>query len=717
MMFVFKFEMLLYEYHTNMYTVADKIAHIITQFKAVYNEGTQIEQNITSELSIHDIADLIIGSDMTTISIHTKRIIDTKLHQPSIYEWDILKTLTDFEEHRHRKSHWPVLPNHDPMWIERAVRLGVPVNRLMRIIGQEYPGGEQIDGVALINRVNEYKLAHPRRGADEKHDPPEIKVEINEQKNARRNKSTEWLRENTTWGHYNMITSNTKVCMSMEQATNIYNMYCKIGSDDYAVLFAMNLMVDTNTAHLAIKNPALMNMLTTTMEQHPKLKPVVAQNALVYAFRALFMEERMQGKRAITSANRGWWQEEEFMALPVFNYLADRSPYCAIIPGYIPLFQQLWYHVIGERRFTTRDEYMDRMNYISRYQGEGKVQPVHELIPYNNWTKHTNHDYPSSMLALSGGIHQSCCGIKPIEKNYTNHEDMYDNIYPGQDRPYGVNWLWEMFYSIAHRYLKRKCIKLTDVQRWDVDYIIDLVKKQPTSWVTENIIARHDIIIDMCSQISDMDISIHCDTFTQYEEVVSDVFQTLQQAGYTRIYLRKIPRTYKHKYAIMGPDLTRPIDLYMIRNTNVQLMRQFHLDPVRILWDGTRRWALSSAVGFHLTGVVTTLIWLSNNKDPIDLVTTYSKRGCAKFMNTQMQAIYKNALNEVTPFNKYPIQIGPVHYNHGVFVDHLIRKGRQVTMNNAPVGYERHTGHKWYNGNKVIPPPIETFHGLISNAM
>jgi hypothetical protein len=331
-------------------------------------------------------------------------------------------------------------------------------------------------------------------------------------------------------------------------------------------------------------------------------------------------------------------------------------------------------------------------------------------------------------MALSGGFHQSCCGVKPIEQNYNDWKDYLDWVYPGYE---SIKNHVDLFYDAAWKLCSDNNIALDN--KWDRDIIITKLSDHMSvgqddvkiSEDLQRVIELHVMLDKHISGdkklnipgLSDMDISVHCKMHEKYVDVVEDIFQILKDAGYERIWLRKIPRKWNFKYAIMGPDLTRPIDIYRIDIMDVQLMRKFHLDPVRILWNGTRRWALSSSIGFHLTGVVATMIWLSNNKDPIDLVTTYLIRGCSKFTNKKMGETLHNAMETQQPFNKYPIIYGPVAHNHGIFVDKLISRGKKILMNNSKLHWSKYDGHKWHDGMKVTIPDIKSFHGHISEAM
>lgn len=694
---------------------------------------------------IFTLINVIIASGVSTLTTDVKKYIDGCITniKCDVYAWYRLSQLTDYELHRHLKCNWPILPSHDPKWIARAVAIGVPIGRLMAIIGAEYPGApanpanivdtkicEPNDDITHIQEqiAKHNELKRERKMDLEMNRNPVQLTDV--EREERWQKRNEWLIENTTYKHYEKISSlhHFKI-MTYEQATNIFTMYINVGSIDYAILMAMNLMASTQTAHLAIKNPSLMRLVGSIMDKYPKLKPVVATYALSYAFRTTIMEERMVGQK-ITKDSRAWWSEDQFLALPQFNYMPHNDPYCSVLPGTVSIYAQLPYYVVGNRRFTTRAEYTDRINYGTRYQGtKPNIASVHSLIPYGKWST-PGVDNPSTLMFLSGGYHQACCSVRPIEQNYETWQEYIDCVYPGQNGK--INDLFIEFYHYALEWFTSHNIPMIE-DKWNCDMILKTITDNIHVDVEEikvpddvlHIINLHKMIDNhiygnkelKIYGISDMDISIHSNKFELYEKIVFDIFNTLKLAGYERIWLRKVPRAWKFKYSIMGPDLTRPIDMYRVDCTNIQLMRKFHLDPVRILWDGTTRWALSSSVGFHLTGVVSTLIWLSNNKDPIDLVCNYTLRGCSKFTNTNMGKTLRTAIKTVAPFNKYPIVFGPVAHNHGIFVDKLIISGKKITVNNARLPWSQYVGHKWHDGSKVIVPDITSFHGQVSAAL
>jgi hypothetical protein len=696
-----------------------KVEHIIeltndTQINAILDGVVQINKP-----DIHDFIELILDSHVRQINPSVKKYIDQYINHTgvNVYAWYRLSQLTDYELHRHFKCNWPILPRHDPKWVARAVKLGVSVGKLIHMIGGEYPGaaapvnGEVHDAGFIATELQKQLDKHLLDQHEKKHPPHD---------NEKRERQTNWLTENTTYGHYDIITPRAMArIMTYSQAENIVQMYYTTGSTDYALLAIWNLMASTETAHLAIKNPPVMRILNSIFRAHPQTRQVTAANALWYAFRTTYMEERMVGQKIIAKS-RAWWSEEQFMALPVFNYMPDRSPYMPLIWGNMSLYQQLPYYVVGHRRFTTREEYIERCNYVTRYCGPKKGIPsIHSLIPHLGYSTPMSEGY-GTIIYNSGGLHQSCMSVRPIEQNYTNIEKYMDSVYPDQHQCAGREM--DEFYNAAQTLIIEMELKLPD-NTWDADLILkelgDVMelKDDVVPPKLANLIELNKKMNIAIATSSDIDISTHTKTHGTYLEIVHATFQVLKDAGYERIWIKEIPRVWACKYAIMGPDLPRPIDMYRVDVSQVQLMRKFHLDCVRTLWDGQQRWALSSAICAHLTGVNTTMIWLSNNKDPITLQCTYAKRGFAKFTNKHMGDILRKAMSEEEPFSKYPIHYGPVMPNHGIFVDHLIQEGQKIEINNSKLEWTRKVGHKNHNGTNVVMPNTESFYGVIVNAL
>ena len=670
-----------------------------------------------SQPPVHYLIDMILISGVASLSTDVLNYIHVYTNGLVVntYSWYRLNKLTDYELHRHFKCNWPVLPQHDPKWIARAVELGVPIGRLINLIGGEYPGAaddkkEERDAGHIATELQKQITKDAENRREMKYPPPDAE---------RRERRNTWLMENTTFGHFEKIStlSETRI-MTYEQAFNITQMYYNVGSHDYAMLTIWNLLVSTETAHLAIRNPPVMRVLSKLFDQYPKSRQPTALGALWYAFRTTYMEERMVGQK-ITNTSRAWWSEEQFMALPVFNYLPDRSPYCPIVCGDMSIYSQLPYYVVGNRRFTTREEYIERSNYVTRYCGPKKgISSVHSIIP------HLGYSIPceggdQTIIYNSGGLHQSCMSVRPVEANFDNWNAYADMNYPDQ-HILARNEMDE-FYTVANNRIAELDIIVDNV--WDADTIIRAVRDRVES--KEGEIHPHvkelvDLNDKMCSKIftsSDVDISVHTKTHTKYVEVVHGVVDALRAAGYERIWIKEVPRKWKCKYSIMGPDLARPIDMYRVDISNIQLMRKFHFDCVRALWDGNKRWMLSSSIGSHLTGVNTTMIWLSNNKDPISLQCNYALRGFSKYTNTKMLSTFKKALENTAPFNKYPIVIGPVTPQHGIFVDKLLAIGKKIEVNNSKLEWPRRIGHVNYSNGKVCMPDTESFYGQITATM
>ena len=576
----------------------------------------------------------------------------------------------------------------------------------------------------LQTKIKEYMISKQKQKEDRE------KAYVNHPDQQARKEAMErradWLKENTTYGHFQMITPKFMYkVMCPDQAHSIWRMYTQTDNLNMACLFLARLMTSTETCHLAIKNPPLMRDFSIAIADKPALKKFFAVYAMPYSCRTMFMSERMVGHK-IDRSNVAWWTEEQVLALPVMDMMPHENPYCCVIPGNMSIYMQLPYYVVGKYRSTNREEYFERVRYGSRYQGERKDVPsAFDLIPYDQWTQ-PGADGDMSIINLSGGFHEACCGIKPIELNYDGVTEYMDYIYPGYET---IDT--DEFYALAHRLLGERKIEVEN--KWDRDNIIKVLTdtveskndKPNISGAIAKLIAVHkqlDVQISgdkakHLDGISDMDVSVHCKTHAKYELVVDDIYNKLRAAGYERIWKRVIPRVWKHKYCIMGPDLTRPIDIYRVDIMDVQLMRKFHLDPVRVLWNGVTRMFLWTSVMYHMTGVAATMVWVSNNKDPISLVSKFNLRCVSKLTNKPMGEIYAEALKKVSPFKDYPIVFGPVSHTHGIFVDKLIKAGKKIEPMNNKLPWPKPNKFCWHDGTKVVTPMVEAFQSLIDKAL
>jgi hypothetical protein len=140
--------------------------------------------------------------------------------------------------------------------------------------------------------------------------------------------------------------------------------------------------------------------------------------------------------------------------------------------------------------------------------------------------------------------------------------------------------------------------------------------------------------------LSDLDISIHTNTFEEFKVQVYRLFEKLREKvrenvelDNPHIYIRRIRRGNSFKYSIYGPGINRPIDLFWITRSPDTFVEQFHLGVVRMYWDGKQVRIMQSALAALLSGINHDYRWMSCNKAPAIPVIKYTQRGYTTPLN------------------------------------------------------------------------------------
>ena len=79
--------------------------------------------------------------------------------------------------------------------------------------------------------------------------------------------------------------------------------------------------------------------------------------------------------------------------------------------------------------------------------------------------------------------------------------------------------------------------------------------------------------------------------------------------------------------------LTRDIDLFATYKTPCELVKNYHLDAVRMYYDSYTVRMYNSCFAALSTGINATYKWFSCNKIPCEIVLKYAQRGYSTLLN------------------------------------------------------------------------------------
>jgi hypothetical protein len=147
------------------------------------------------------------------------------------------------------------------------------------------------------------------------------------------------------------------------------------------------------------------------------------------------------------------------------------------------------------------------------------------------------------------------------------------------------------------------------------------------------------------TNVADIDVAVECD-FNDFDKSVDFIYNDIKLM-YPGAVLTKVITENKHKYII--DKVPRTIDIFHC-NSISHVVSKFHLDCVRAWYDGEMVYCFPTFICAAHTGMCTDIRWVSNQKDPRDMIIKYYLRGFGTYINKADLASLKSYL---TPANGY----------------------------------------------------------------
>jgi hypothetical protein len=268
-------------------------------------------------------------------------------------------------------------------------------------------------------------------------------------------------------------------------------------------------------------------------------------------------------------------------------------------------------------------------------------------------------DFKEMNASVSGSILIPCVTKSPLESRFEGvNLDLrrkcagiglpYEAALTREDRDF-LTYL-EYFYPsydslIDAEYIKATAERKQDIARFDMRAYMEEKSSQDDP---DDRASSENIDYN---KLADIDIAITA-TFDEFRERATILYEKIKANCAARgpVWMAEIETLSSFKFAIYGPGLTRPIDLFRIPYDSAKMVKKFHMPCVRMWYEGrldiTSELDASSAVsadpGLYIydscvhalkSGINDSYKWFSCNKIPADVILKYAERGFTTILN------------------------------------------------------------------------------------
>jgi hypothetical protein len=197
------------------------------------------------------------------------------------------------------------------------------------------------------------------------------------------------------------------------------------------------------------------------------------------------------------------------------------------------------------------------------------------------------------------------------------------------------------------------------------------------------------------NQLADVDISITAKTFEDFQEKAHQLYLRIKEncASRGEVWLKAIVTPNAVKYALYGPGLVRPMEIFRIFYSPLKMVKKFHVNCVKMYYDGAQVLMFRACLASLLTGVGDYYDWWSCNKIPTDVLMKYEQRGISIIHNRVERLTTSNYVSsddrwspilrelKIDPANIYCA----VSHRHPFFKPSMFDSGVRKTLRPFPV--------------------------------
>ena len=578
------------------------------------------------------------------------------------YIWNQLSEKTEYTYYQFRKRRWPVKNQNNLTWQQLAVKIGMAK--------QVYPGIKHDDENKTENKTENTILDIPEHEEEFQNDIDNnrlINMLDDRTKQIRREQVQTILKAESNYAVYGLPVIEPDEHM-FKHMVRLSDVLIKLERNDLFADLVCRLFISQDHYHFAIKNPSFMNRVGNLLEKNNRFSGVI-RYYMRYCIYLLLKEERLVGTK-IRENNRSVFDEDQYRSLPIFQADLDEQPYFAEVcrnDNDKGMQNKILMHVKGERRFTTRDEFINRLSLMN----SGLLDDI-DLSEYDAF--------------LTGSSLVPCNVVTPLESKFINTNNPFMNYcesyYPSYTSistyldDYNKSRLSLIQYVESLNICQQKIDELKQLYRNEflttVESIIEDISEPGFIERKHTYVSSMKSLDSMESKLADLDIAITSLSMRDYERKVFAMFKiikenTLKRTPDAELYLVKKETKFSYKWVMYGYG--RPIDFFKINVKAHALVFTFHLNIVRFWWDGRKVYGLASGVCAALTGLNQWYRWFSNNKDPIDIVLKNMQRSFTTLLSEcEIQALMLY-IKEVPKYKHCvkTLQKGRAHINHNLF--------------------------------------------------
>lgn len=436
----------------------------------------------------------------------------------------------------------------------------------------------------------------------------------------------------------------TDVMLNTKEILSILSYIKKIDKCVHLHEASLFLVLHPATCHI-VAEPAFWALFTMDAEDKH-----IFNYVLFYAMYILRHEDTTLFTKV---SKRTLFTHAQYTSLPVINSNMELNPYLALLANKKYITQRTPWFLPGKRVFTTITEFHRRFHLITGGCLEGLNLKEHSAC-------------------VAGSILYPCLVKSPLEKNFKDISWDIPNFF-WRDGLLGVDHAFlhymEFYYpsyaSLIDSDYNSEIRRPNDVV---IEQKATLIHTVSTEKKDRSVKKKLDLVL------SDIDIAISTTSFREFIDNAFSIFKHIKSRCVKPVYLSKVNTNASFKFAISGPGIIRPIEIFRVYCTHAQMTKKFHMPNVRAYFDGTPNsgtldglYAHRSFIAASISGINEDYKWFSCNKVPIDTIFKNIQRGNSVILNDKE---LKTATTYLKTSSKWlKMTIGCVNRRHTFFSD------------------------------------------------
>jgi len=382
---------------------------------------------------------------------------------------------------------------------------------------------------------------------------------------------------------------------SSDQIELIFDVLYNIKLISYIVKIYCKICISKKLCHFAL-NEKVLHILDKAVfsrvfeNKRSRRYAILIAHFLWYCLYIISREKNIL-KNSLTDSHRSVLTLEQARCLPDFNtkYLSvsNVGVYLPIVSGKDNLTYHIENYLYSKRSICSYGLFKERLHIFT-----------YDMLKNVDFTKF------NGKAALTGSTMLACICKTPMENCFDNFKDYAEFFYPSNN-------------NINNEEIKSHFKKDEEIKIYDSD-----------------------------QYITDIDIAIVSESLDAFDIIAKSIAGQIIGDN-DKLKLEKIISISgkKHKWHIVGGK--RIVDIYMIPNNLPSIIQNFHIDAVRLWWqgekldennviidDGIR--ILIDCVCALKTGINNNIKWFANSKIPMDTILKYEQRGYTSLLNPRM---------------------------------------------------------------------------------